>query len=124
VTFQIGLFCPSGMALAGDTKAVEVGVQTHTLDHAPISWNSTAPKFLYDEPMNTVVAVSGDATVAAIADLRRVTCHVCPRSVFVQPELSAHQFFLPRRLDLFDLLGIRIYDFQNRRLEVLEAEPL
>jgi hypothetical protein len=48
----------------------------------------------------------------------KVGCIGCAL-VFVQPKLSAQQFVLPRLFDLLNLLGVGIYDFQDRRLKIL-----
>jgi hypothetical protein len=67
VTFQIGLFCPTGMVLASDTKLLETGTQMHIRHRPSVKWGTTAPKFCHDESMRTVVAIAGDrlARVAA-----------------------------------------------------------
>jgi hypothetical protein len=59
VTFQIGLFCPEGMVLAGDTKSTEFGTQKHLPDHAAIGWSTTTSKFRKDDELKTVIAISG-----------------------------------------------------------------
>lgn len=72
MTFQIGLFCREGMVLAGDTKSTEFGDQMHLSDHGLVRWSTTTSKFLYDEELRTVVAISGGPlfSVAARALLK------------------------------------------------------
>jgi hypothetical protein len=55
MTFQIGLFGRDGMVLASDTKSTEFGA---SLD--AVSWSTTTSKIVYDEEMNTVIAMAGE----------------------------------------------------------------